>query len=115
MALGAAFRVSERFNLCLPALAHNGPGGCFSPGRPAGKAVDFANLFNPMPALGVFERKKILVRPVKVIGDISYLLVKLREGIAYDSPGRSGSTSNACWQCGQATFITLVPFALMRL
>jgi len=38
--------------------------------------VDFGNLCNPTLTLAVFERQDLLVRPVKVIGDIRYLLIE---------------------------------------
>lgn len=61
-----------------------------------GGLVDSGKLFHPLPPLGVLKREQLVVRPVEVIGETGYLLVELREGVAYDSPDRSGSTSNAC-------------------
>ena len=77
--------------------------------------VDLGDFVDPAPSIGVFEREQVFGRPVKVISDIGYLLIELREGVAYDSPGCSGSTSNPCWQCGQTTFSARVPLPLMRL
>lgn len=34
----------------------------------------------------MFEIKDLILRPMEVIGDEGYLLVKLIEGVAYDSP-----------------------------
>jgi hypothetical protein len=42
----------------------------------------------------MFQLQDILERPVKVIGDVSYLLKHLLKGVAYDSPGWPKSTSN---------------------
>ena len=44
----------------------------------------------------MIQRQQLLVLPVKVISEPGYLLVKLPEGVAYDFPKPSGSTSN--WQ-----------------
>jgi len=52
-----------------------------SPG-PLGRAIDLRNLFQPPPPLAVFERHQLFVRPVEVIGDVGYLLIQLREGVA---------------------------------
>lgn len=86
-----------------------------SPGRALGRAMELGRFLHPSPALAVFQRHERVVRPVKVIGEIGYLLVKLVEGVAYDSPRGSGSTSNSCWQCGQVTLSARVPLPLMRL
>lgn len=77
--------------------------------------MDLPNLFDPLPPFGVFKRQQLIVWPVKVIGDIGHLLMQLREGVAYDSPGCWGSTSKPSWQRGQETFKVWVPLPLMRL
>jgi hypothetical protein len=35
----------------------------------------------------MFHFQNILQRPVKVVGNVGYLLIQLFEGVAYDSPG----------------------------
>jgi hypothetical protein len=44
--------------------------------------VDSGNLLHPTPAVGMLQIHHGLWRPVKVIGDEGYLLVKRFEGIA---------------------------------
>jgi hypothetical protein len=59
-------------------------------------AVDAGNLLHPAPSLPVLEIQDVVQRPMKVIGDVGYLLVQVVEGVAYDSPPRlARSTSNA--------------------
>lgn len=76
------------------------------------RLVDLRNLRSPPPPVPMFHIQQSLVRPMEVVGDVGYLLVKPIEGVAYDSPGGSGSTSNACWQLGQCIAILRdgVPF-----
>src|SRR5687768_931921 len=62
--------------------------------------VDLRYLSDPPPPVSVLHLQQCIHRPVKVVGDVGYLLVKLIEGVAYDSPGISGSTSKACWHWG---------------
>ncbi len=49
-------------------------------------AVDFRNLAHPDLALFVFHIEDIFERPVKMVRDISYLLVQPLQGVAQDSP-----------------------------
>ena len=77
--------------------------------------MDTDKLFDPLAPLGVLKCEQLVVRPVEMIGQTGYLLVELREGVAYDSPDRSGSTSKACWQCGQTTCSRCEPPPLSRL
>jgi hypothetical protein len=44
--------------------------------------IDSRDLFDPTPAVGVFQIHHGLGRPMKVIGDEGYLLVQRLEGIA---------------------------------
>jgi hypothetical protein len=44
--------------------------------------VELPNFPDPTPPLGVLKRQQTLVRPVEVVGDVGYLLVKLFEGVA---------------------------------
>src|SRR5262249_11981690 len=80
-----------------------------------GGLVDANKLFDPLAPLGMLKGHELVVRPVEVIRERGYLLVELREGVAYDSPDRSGSTSKACWQCGQTTCNRCEPLPLSRL
>ena len=41
----------------------------------------------------VLHLQDVLERPVEVVGDVSYLLVQLLEGVAYYPPGWPKSTS----------------------
>jgi hypothetical protein len=54
--------------------------------------VDLADLLDPALTAVVFEVEDVVGRPVKVIGDIGYLLVQPFGGVAYDSPERASST-----------------------
>jgi hypothetical protein len=38
--------------------------------------VDLGDLGDPTTALGVLQRQNLLVRPVKVIGNVRYLLIE---------------------------------------
>ena len=79
------------------------------------RTLNLVDLFHPPAAFLMIQRQQLLVLPVKVISEPGYLLVKLPEGVAYDFPKPSGSTSNPFSQCGQTTFITDVPLPLIRL
>lgn len=79
------------------------------------RAVNLVQLFHPSPTLPMLEGNQLLARPVKVKRKEGYLLVELAEGVAYDFPDFSGSTSNPFSQCGQTTCSAAVPFPLMRL
>ncbi len=57
--------------------------------------IDASHLSNPALPLPVFHRHNLLVCPVKVIGDIGYLLKQALGGVAYDSPKGTVSTSNS--------------------
>ncbi len=48
--------------------------------------VDLRDLPHPYLALFVFHVENIIKRPVKVIGDVCYLLVQPLQGVAQDSP-----------------------------
>jgi hypothetical protein len=77
--------------------------------------VNFVKFLNPAATFPVFERHQLFERPMKMISEAGYLLAKLREGVAYDFPSPSGSTSNPFSQCGQTIFNTDVPFPLILL
>lgn len=44
--------------------------------------VNLADLSDPSTPLGVLKFQQAVIRPVEVIGDVGYLLVKLFEGVA---------------------------------
>lgn len=67
--------------------------------------VDLGNLRSPSPPFPMFHIQQSFVGPVEMVGNVGYLLVKPVEGVAYNSPGGSGSTSKPCWQLGQLTAI----------
>ena len=78
-------------------------------------AVDPGNLFHPAQALRVLEAQDLVVRPVKVIGDVGYLLVQAVERVAYDTPPKlARSTSNFAWHSGHVIGMVLCPSSLMR-
>ena len=56
--------------------------------------VDIRDLVHPALPLAMFEIENGLRRPVEVVGDKGYLLVKFLEGVAYDSPKLLRGTSN---------------------
>ena len=81
--------------------------------RTSEPAVDISDLCHPALALSVLEVHDRLARPVKVVGDIGYLLVQAIEGVAYDPPRSARSTSIWAWQSGHVTERTLVPCSLI--
>ena len=59
-------------------------------------SIDLGNLCDPLPALPMLQGQDVEERPVKMIGDIGYLLVQAFEGVAYAPPARPArSTSNS--------------------
>jgi hypothetical protein len=48
--------------------------------------IDIRNLFHPELPLRMFQLQNFLERPVKVVGNVGYLLVELIEGVANYSP-----------------------------
>jgi hypothetical protein len=55
--------------------------------------VYFRNLPRPQATVTVLHLQDVLERPVEIVGDVSYLLVQLLEGVAYNPPGLPKSTS----------------------
>lgn len=51
-------------------------------------AVYLSNLFCPPAAVMVLHLQDVLKWPVEIIGNVSYLLLQLLEGVAYDPPRR---------------------------
>ena len=77
-------------------------------------AVERSDLLPPTPAVPVFQVQDIVQRPMKVVGNVGYLLVQSVEGVAYDSPPRlARSTSNAPLQWGQTTCRVVLPVSLI--
>src|SRR3982074_905472 len=64
--------------------------------------VDAADLGHPPLPLTMVQLHDLVTRPVKVIGEVRYLLVQPLRGVAHYSP-RPVSTSNSPAQWGQAT------------
>ena len=56
--------------------------------------VDPSDPFGPLPAVAMLHLQDILERPMEMVGDVSYLLVQLIEGVARYSPTDANSTSN---------------------
>jgi len=44
--------------------------------------IDLGNLHHPLASFRVFEREDLVKRPVKMVGNIGYLLVKPHKGVA---------------------------------
>lgn len=62
----------------------------------------------------MFQIHDLPMRPVKMIGDVGYLLVQPLEGVARYSPAGSTSSVKLCSHLGQTAVIELVPSSLMR-
>ena len=75
--------------------------------------VDPCDLIYPLLPFRVFHVHNLLIGPVKMVGDISYLLEKPVEGVAYDPPMGTTSCSKVCPQEGHATGTTFWPSSLM--
>jgi len=69
--------------------------------------VDGSDLIDPPAALSVFQLHDLFIRPVKVIGNIGYLLKQTVRGVAYSSPEPPTSTSNFVSHAGQVTLMRL--------
>ncbi len=76
--------------------------------------IDPGDLGNPALPLAVLQRHDLLIRPMKVIGDVGYLLVEPVEGVAYDSPDGRKSTSKLVEHDGHVTVIFDAPGSLIR-
>src|SRR6266702_1342654 len=61
----------------------------------------------------MFQVHNVLHWPVKIIRNKGYLLTELFQGVAYDSPGHAGSSSNSFSHFGHLA--TAFAFALIRL
>jgi hypothetical protein len=60
----------------LQSIAHSRAAGLVKP------AIDLGNLADPALPLAVLKVEHFVSRPVKVIGDVGYLLIYLIEGVA---------------------------------
>jgi hypothetical protein len=56
--------------------------------------VDLGNLLHPLASRVMLQLEYVIERPVKIVGDVSYLLEKVFEGVAFYPPGLPISTSN---------------------
>jgi hypothetical protein len=57
--------------------------------------VNLGDFCHPLLAFWVFQSQNVFRLPVKVVGDIGYLLIKPFEGVAPYSPKLVSSTSNS--------------------
>ena len=57
--------------------------------------IDLSDLLGPLAAVLVLHLQDFFERPMEIVGDVSYLLLQLLEGVAYNSPGLPMSTSNS--------------------
>ncbi len=55
--------------------------------------VDLGNFLHPLPPIIMLHLEYVIERPVKVVGDVGYLLEEVLEGVAFYSPGLPISTS----------------------
>jgi len=75
--------------------------------------VNLSNLLYPLPSLAMLHFQDVLERPVKVVGDVGYLLIQSIEGVAgYAPPKRFMSTAKLWLHSGQVAGIRLLPFSL---
>jgi hypothetical protein len=67
-----------------------------SPARLIEATVDIGDLCHPLLSFAVFEIQDFTAWPMKVVGDVGYLLVQALEGVAaYSPPKLAKSTSNS--------------------
>ena len=77
-------------------------------------AIDLGDLPHPAAALAVFQVQDIVRRPVKMVGDVGYLLVQAIEGVAYDSPPKLARLISNVWlQWGQSIERMVWPVSLI--
>jgi hypothetical protein len=62
----------------------------------------------------VLHGQNLIHWPMKMIGNVGYLLLELREGVADYPPTRPMSISKLPSQWGQVTSAAAVPVSLMR-
>src|SRR5215207_6565863 len=89
-------------------------------GRLVDLPVDARNLLDPAVAFEVGHLLDLFLRPVEVVGDVSYLLGQPAQGVAgYPSGGSpptssDSSTSKEFSHSGQVSFTREWPLELMR-
>lgn len=76
-------------------------------------AIDADNFLHPPLALTMLHIHNVQARPVKMVGNIGYLLMQAVEGVAYDPPKSAKSSSMSALQSGHLTVITLEPCSLI--
>ncbi len=76
--------------------------------------VDVRDLLRPEAAVTVLHIQYLVEGPVEVVGDVSYLLVELFEGVAYNPPGWPNSTMNLRLHAGHVAGTVAVPSSLIR-
>src|SRR5262249_29862704 len=76
--------------------------------------VDLGDLLHPPLTLPVVEIHDLPVRPMKVIGDVGYLLKQAIGGVADHPPSAVISTSNLASHSGQTTPSRAWPLRLIR-
>lgn len=69
--------------------------------------VDTGDLVNPFLSLGVFHVHHLVIGPVKVKGEIGYLLAQPGEGVANYPPR---GTTSAWYVCPQAGHVVCTTF-----
>src|SRR5205085_4463076 len=62
--------------------------------------IDPGDFRHPLLTLQVLHSEYLVVRPVEVISNVSYLFIEPRYGVAPDPPGLATSNSKGCSQCG---------------
>jgi len=76
--------------------------------------VNVRDLLRPQAAVTVLHTQDLVEGPMEVVGDVSYLLVELLEGVAYNPPGWPNSTMNLWLHAGQVAGTVAVPSSLIR-
>jgi hypothetical protein len=77
--------------------------------------IDGRNLLDPAPPVRVLEREHRIRRPVKVVRDEGYLLIKRLEGVANYPPTPFISTANSCAHFGHSASTAGERVRLIRL
>lgn len=75
-------------------------------------AIDLGDFIDPLLPLRMFQGQDVGQRPMKMIGDVGYLLVQTLKGVASYSPSVAKSTSTSC-PSGQVTLKVVVPSSLI--
>jgi hypothetical protein len=85
------------------------------PGNFVQLAIDVGDFFHPPLSFRVFETQDFAAWPVKVVGDVGYLLMQTVEGVAaYSPPSSAKSISNSALHSGHITGKVVIPSSLMR-